>query len=340
MRVLGVMAGNGVIIHPLKEYLIGNIEPRAIFHSKNNSQWKINFNEIPYKTSYNEDLIHWRKRGVDVIIGNPDCGHSSILSYSRSKKLSNPNDNKSIALYLMSIKLIKPKIFMMENLPKLMDIYDEKFWYNNFPDYSFIFHKCSVSNFGNSQKDRIRLLVIGLDKTYFGTYLDKIQYHFLHVYKIHTLKKSGELIKDLDGVSLNMGHIRENINNIITLYAGFKITLKQVQDFWLKNPTLKRYKVSGRNFDNAPGVYRNLEFDYPSTARKANRQFNHLGLQMSPRELARIQGVPDSFNIYFEPNKIGYWINKGRATVTKCPPYEVGEWFKRQLLKIDEIWKL
>ena len=341
MKVLGICAGNGVIIHPLKEYLIGNIEPRAIFHSKGNKQWKMNFEGIPFKTKYDEDLLHWKKRGVDVIVGNPDCGHSSILSYSRSKKLSDPNENKSISLFIDGVKLILPKVFMMENLPKLMDIMDESFWYNEFPGYRFIFIKCSVSRFGNSQKDRVRLLIIGINKVYFQDMVDKVQYHFLNIYTINTEKKSGELIKGLEGENIKLGHVRENINDLITLHAGFKITLKDVQKYWLANPNLKRYKVHGRNFDSAPGVYRNLQFEHPATARKANRQFNHLGLQMSPRELARIQGIPDNFGIYIDEHELGYWINKGRATVTKTPPQEVGEWFARQLLKTVEegLWK-
>ena len=334
MKVLGVCAGNGVILYSLKDYLKGNIEPRAIFHSKENSQWKANFKGIPFKTEYNEDLIHWRKRGIDVIIGNPDCGHSSKFSYSRSKKLSDPRDNKSVSLYLNAIKVIKPKIFLMENLPKLMDIYNVDFWYNTFPEYEFVFHVLSVNKFGNSQKDRIRLLVIGINKGFFNKDIDKVRYHFLNIYKVSSEKFTGELLKGLEHENIKIGHIREDINSEITLYAGFKIKLGEVQKFWLNNPNLKRYKVYDKKFTTAPGVYRNPEKSFPSTARKANRQFNPKGLQMSPRELARIQGVPDDFNLYFENSNIGYWINKGRATVTKTPPWEIGEWFKNQITKI------
>ena len=138
----------------------------------------------------------------------------------------------------------------------------------------------------------------------------------------------------MDNENLSLGHIREDINSEITLYAGFKIKLSEVQKFWINNPTLKRYKVHDKKFTTAPGVYRNLKKGPPATARKANRQFNPEGLQMSPRELARIQGVPDDFVIYFENSNIGYWINKGRATVTKTPPWEIGEWFKNQITKI------
>ena len=339
MRVLGVDAGNGVILHPLKKYLIGNIEPRAIFHSKGNKQWNENFKGIPFKRDYNEDLIHWAKRGVDVIMGNPDCGHSSRFSYSRIKKLSDPRDNPSINLYLESIRVIKPKIFLMENLPKLMDIYDKRFWYETFPDYEFIFHNLSVSNFGNSQKDRIRLIIIGLNKPKLGELLSGVQYYFLNVYAVNQERTTGELLAGLIEEDLELGHVREGLKTIITLSAGFKESLKNIQKFWLENPKLKRYKVTDRKFTTAPGVYRNLDNEHPATARKANRQFNPNGLQMTPRELARIQGVPDDFKIYFEKGKEPYWINKGRATVTKTPPYEVGLWFSKQLLKSYKLWK-
>ena len=55
---------------------------------------------------------------------------------------------------------------------------------------------------------------------------------------------------------------------------------------------------------------------------------------MTPRELARIQNIPDSFKIYMDIKNPIYWINKGRTTVTKCPPYDIGKWFYNQLIKI------
>ena len=99
---------------------------------------------------------------------------------------------------------------------------------------------------------------------------------------------------------------------------------------WLtKRKGKSRWEVTDRNFSTAPGVYRNLEDSYPSTARKSNRQFSPTGTMMTPRELARIQGVPDDFIIFMDSpysKDMKYWINKGRATVTKCPPYEIGKY--------------
>jgi site-specific DNA-cytosine methylase len=338
MNVLGVEAGNGVLLYPLKKHLMGNIETRAIFHTKGNEQWRINFEDIPYYKTI-EEIRYGVKDRVDVILGNPDCGHSSMLSYSRRKSLSDPRDNVSLNLYIKCVKKYKPKIFLMENLPKLLDICDTNFWEKTFPEYSFNFHISSVSEWGNSQKSRVRLIIMGIKTELAHDPNTNIQYHFTEIYKVHKLKSTGELLKGLDKEDIEFGHVREDINSIITLYAGFKIALKDVQKFWKENPEISRWVVKNKKFSTAPGVYRNTKNKYPSTARKCNRQFNPEGLQMSPRELARIQGVPDEFKLYIDPENIQYCINKARATVTKTPPWEIGQWFYNQLITLKIPWK-
>ena len=329
MKTISVMGGNGVICYPFKNHLLFNAETRKLFHTKDNEQWVLNFKSIPY---YKEKdfLENVQLNDLDVLIGAPDCGHSSALAYSRAKKLSNPRDNESLTLFIKSVLKYNPKVFLMENLPKLLVSITKEDFENTFKNYSLIFHTQSVSEFGNSQKTRIRLIIIGINKEYFGKDLELIQYHFSKIYKVSKLKTCGELTGDLKKENLELGNIREDINSTITLYAGFRSTLYDIRDYWRKNPTKKRITVHGRNFTTAPGVYRNLFNDYPSTARKANRQYNHNGLQLTPRELARIQGIPDRFKIFINPKNKMYWINKARTTVTKCPPFEIGYWFYKQ----------
>jgi len=334
MKILGVNGGNGVILYPMRRHLIGNVEIRPVFKTPDDVQWKLNFRDTPLTTTA-EGLTDFYT--VDVIVGAPDCGHSSMLAYSRAKMLSDPLKNNSIELYFISIKYYKPKIFLMENLPKILDMVSKKIWYKTFPEYELIFHCRPVTDWGNSQKTRIRLVIIGIRKDCFKGYFEEVQYHFSNVYKIKELKTCAELTNSLTDEEIPiLGHIREDINDVITMYSGFKISLKEVQKFWLKHPKLKRWPVNDRKFTTAPGVYRNLANDYPAVARKANRQFNPQGLQMSPRELALIQGVPDRFKIFMDNGRKVFSINKGRTTVTKSPPYEVGRWFYKQLKKVQE----
>jgi len=342
MDIIGVCGGNGVILHPMRKSLVANYEPRSLFRTRNDIQWYINFEDIPIYNHPLDFFDHYRTRiinGVDVIVGAPDCGHSSVLAYSRAKKTSDPLKNDSFNLFLRSVKMSKPKVFMMENLAKVLEMVPKEVFKETFPEYKLIFLIGSVEMWGNSQRNRKRLVLIGLHRPSFGKNLAEARDHFTNVYKINKTKNCEELLSGLESLSGENGHIRESITDVITLYAGYKDSLHNIQKFWELHPHLKRWPVSDRNFTTAPGVYRNLAHDLPATARKANRQFNHEGLQMSPRELARIQGVPDKFKIYTDTDELTYWINKGRTTVTKTPPYEIGKWFYKQLKEVRKLWK-
>jgi site-specific DNA-cytosine methylase len=335
IKVLGVCGGGGVILYPFlhKSFkLLANIEPRGIFGTPQQVQWKLNFNDIPLYRGLAELYSE-----VDVIVGAPDCGHSSILSYSRAKKFADAKDNKSLTLFIKAVQeTYTPKMFIMENLEALLKNYGEEDLKEAFSNYNIKLINGPVSNFGNSQIHRKRLLVIGVRKD-----LPKklLKAWYLPELNMDALKTCGQLINDLRFVypSLKLGHVRENDNTFITIYAGKKLKVGEIKKIWLtKHLYEKRLPVEGRNFTSAPGVYKNLEEDYPATARKQNRQFNHFGEMMSPRELARIQGLPDEFKIAMDDANIQYWINKGRTTVSKTPPHELAVYIKRTLIK---IWK-
>lgn len=337
MSVLGICGGNGVILYPLKKHLIANIEPRGLFKTPGDKQWEINFKGIPLINDTKAEVC-WSKYlklklpNPNIIIGAPDCGDSSVLSYSRRKVLGNPKVNNSLQLYLQGVQRFKPGIFVMENLPKLLETYSKDNFREMFPGYRLIFHSKSVSCWGNSQVSRVRLVLIGVreDQPVPLYRLLKDTYHVV------PLKTTGELLEGLKrGIN---GHISESEDEVITLYAGFKMSVYEIKREWqTTREGKKRWEVTDRRFTTAPGVYRNLGDFPPATARKANRQFNPDGEMMSPRELARIQGVPDSFKLVFEESRLNYWINKGRVTVTKTPPMEIPIWFKKQLKKAN-MW--
>jgi site-specific DNA-cytosine methylase len=330
MRILGVNAGNGVLLFPFKKDVIGNIEIRSVFHTKGDYQWRLNFGNIPLYKKLGKDWKVLEIEDVDVIISHPDCGHSSVLAYSRAKKFGNPKENESLLLFFKSVSYYKPKVFLMENLTALIDNYGIDDLRSGLPHYHLVFHNLSVSEFGNSQINRKRLVLIGIRKD-----LPKfIRGVFRNVFKMNTLKTSEELMKLVD---TDNGNIRENLKDVITLYAGYKDVIDNIRIEWItKRKNENRWKVTDRKFTTAPGVYKNRSFDYPATVRPTNRQFDHNGLMMSPRQLAVIQGIPSTFILYHDTNNLKYCINKGRVTVTKTPPYEIGIWFKKQLKKVKK----
>jgi len=330
MTVLGVCGGNGVILHPFKEYLIANLEPRAIFHSKNNEQWYKNFNVPIHKKEENIYRSICRSR-VEVIIGAPDCGHSSILALSRGKKMTDPKDNSSLMMFFRAITYYKPKVWLMENLPAMLKNITRSWLLEQFPKYSFDFIEEPVTYFGNSQTSRKRLVIVAVRQ---GKDVGYILRNISKVPKKKIIKNVKDLLEGLGKDNIATGNVREELTKMISLYIGSKnrISVKKAKRLWSRRfKDSRRWVVNRERMKNQPGVYRNLSDRPPLTATKGDRQFRPDGLPMSPRELARIQGIPDDFKIFIHPDNSQYWINKGRATVGKSPPYEIGLWFYKAL---------
>lgn len=345
--VLGINSGMGVSLFPFKSQVIANVECRSIFHTPGNTQWKINFGDIPLYKTLQPDFGN-----VDVLISSPDCGSGSILRMSRAKTYGDHRQNKSLAMFFEAITTYRPKFFEFENLEGLFKSFSEADFNEILSNYRLIKHIAPVSMWGNSQIYRKRLIVVGIRRDL----SEKIDKFFrLPDYRDRN-KTCGELYGDLCDLDykvagfnprypdknfrphlesmIKLGHVREDLRDLCTIYAGRKLPIWEIQEYWQNDfKNLKRWVVTDRNFNRAPGVYRNRLKDYPATARKANRQFDHNGLMLTPRQLARIQGIPDEFVIYLEENKLNYWINKGRALVTKTPPFEISNWLKRKLDK-------
>lgn len=329
-KILGICGGNGVILHPFKDNLLGNIEPRAIFHTPNDKQWKLNF-----KVNIAKDQRTTYAGPIDIIIGAPDCGHSSKMSYSRAKVLTDPAKNDSLMFFVSQVLKYKPKAFMMENLPKALEALDGSFeeWME---DYRLHLIIGSVSEFGNSQITRHRLVIVGVRKD-----LPETKETIISAFPMKPLMNEANLLHGLEERNEGLCHVREPDDYTIPLYykGARKMTVARAREIW--NTKLKRHKrwpVQLNNMVNQPGVYKNLANEYPMTVRKQNRQFKHDGNMLSPREMARIQGVPDSFKLWFDPFMELYCINKARATVAKSPPYEIGSWFYNVVLKLEKIW--
>lgn len=337
--VVGVNAGLGVSLFPFKENLIANFESRGIFHTPNNEQWKVNFGNIPlYKKP---SLIDFEKNTANILISSPDCGSASVFRLSRAKKFGDHKLNHSLSQFFLGLKAINPKFFYFENLEGLYKSFPKERFIKLTNNYRLIEFIEPVSAWGNSQIHRKRLVIIGVRRD-----LPKKIIKVFKLPKKLELKTCGELYGDLNGKAFGpmkqevldrLGVFREPIDSVISIHARKKMSLAEIRDEWrgrLKGK--KRWEVEGGSFSTAPGVYRNMDDDYPATARKANRQYDQEGYTLTPRHLARVQGIPDSFKIYIDKTRLNYWINKARTAVTKTPPMEISYWFK---LKIDKIYK-
>lgn len=330
LRVLGVCAGQGALLFPFKKNLLGNIEIRGVFHTPGEEQWKLNFGDIPF---YKGFCLQEFNEKVDIIISSPDCGAASVMRLSKVKELGNPKDNRSLNLVIASILEYKPKIFLIENLPRLLTLLPKDFFEETFKDYKLIFHERSVSDYGNSQISRKRLIVIGVHKKTGKKYLNA----FDEVFQVKTPKLTRDLLFESPyGSNYNIP-----IEKTLAMYDYRKLpekknlTVRKIQLLWnsdFKNE--KKWPIKTAKMSTLPGVYR-LELDKaPLTLRPADRQFRPDGYPLGILDFKAIMGFPKAYKIFMDEGNYLYWLNKARYTIAKGSVYEISVWFKRCLKKV------
>ncbi|MAO08112.1 MAG: hypothetical protein CL596_05300 [Alteromonas sp.] len=331
LKILGVCGGNGVILHPLRRYVIGNIEDRGVFKTPKNLQWYTNF-KVPFVDDVMVAGFLFKK--VDIVIGAPNCGSSSILGFTGNKKRKNPTDDPSMKMYFETVLKYNPKIWIMENLPALLNHITMQDFKEKFPDYLFVFHTMSMAELGNSQKTRKRLVIVALHKSLPA----EVYMAFSQVEPQAEPKRIKDLIGDLEKDNPKLANVREPGKYKIKM--GKKAySMNDIKVTWDENLKGKKYwpmDFEKKDSPYIPGVYRLLPENFPQTVRQDARQFRPDGKPMSPRELARIQGIPDKFKLYVPEEvthgkKPSYYINRARITVAKGAPYELGLWVKEKI---------
>lgn len=329
-NVLGVSAGQGALLFPwklAKHTIIGNVEPRAVFHTKKEEQWKGNFGSSLFTRNL-EDVID---KKVDVIVSSPDCGASSIMRLSKVKQLGKPEKNKSLNLVLEAINHFKPKMFLLENLPRLLSLLPKTYFEESLPEYKLIYHCCSVSEFGNSQLSRKRLVIVGVLKK-----KAKLLNKFDMLFKVNSLKDTKGVLEPLVSSDKSNGDLNyiPLVDKRLAMYDYRKLpekknlTVKQIHKLWNTDfINEKKWPIKTAKMSTLPGVYR-LEWDKaPLTLRPADRQFRPDGWPIGIKDFKNIMGFPNEFKVYMDTSNYNYYLNKARYALAKGSVYEVGLWF-------------
>lgn len=342
LNVIGICAGSGgALLFPFlndpKFKVIGNIEPRPVFHTPKEEQWRLNFGEIPFIKSF--ELLDC---SPDILVSSPDCGASSIMRLSKKKELGKPRENKTINLVFKAILTYKPQVFLIENLPRLLDFIPKEEFEAKFPEYKLIFHCHSVIEFGNSQKSRKRLVIIGVKR---GSKFKKK--FFEKIFSINKPKVTRKLLE----LAPEKGNYIPPMDKVLAMYDYRKLpkkenlTVAEIQKLW-NNDFKDEYKwpIKTKRMSCLPGVYRLREDTYPMTVRPADRQFRPDGLPLGIQDMRVIMGIPKDFKLYFpkkfkdlvptsEDKDFLYYLNKARYTLAKGSVGEIGAWFKECILK-------
>ena len=339
LKILGVSAGQGALLFPFlndKRFkILANLESRGVFHTPKEEQWKLNFGKIPFlkdlKFIFESKKI---RGGCDIIVSSPDCGASSVMRLSKVKQLGDPKDNKSLNMVLEAIQFLNPTIFVIENLPKLVTLLPLEFFERSAPEYKLVYHHRPVSDYGNSQVSRKRLMIIGIRKD-----SKKFSKLFDEVFQVNTLKVSRKLL-EVAQFNGNEANWMPPLDKTLAMYDYRKLpekkvlTVKKIHKLWSKDfNDEKKWPIKTAKMSTLPGVYR-LEADRPPlTLRPADRQFRPDGWPLGIQDFKNIMGFPKEYELYMDHERYLYWLNKARYTLAKGACYEAGLWFKRCLEK-------
>ena len=327
MKILGVCGAQGALLHRSQSHVIANVEPRGCFHTKREEQWKLNFGDIPFVRSFEELPESVSLEDIDLIVGSPSCGHSSAFSYSRKKSLGEPQSDPSLNLFFDSITQLQPKCFVMENLPKLIELYPLEEINKRFPEYELKALCHPVSVFGNPQIHRKRLLLIGILK-----FEGKKSNPFSKVpWDIRGVFPSQSFDQLCENVRPKLNYINQDSKTVAMYHFSDKtkrsLTLKEVRELWQGEfKDEYRWPMTGHRMKSLPGVYRLDGNKPPKTLRPSNRQFAPDGSQLGLEHFRIIMGFPTTYHVYIDFDNYDYWLNKARITFTKGAVYEVGAW--------------
>ena len=334
LNVLGVSAGQGALLFPfLKDdsfKVVANIESRSVFHTPNEEQWRLNFGKVQFQKTFEE--LYSKDLTIDIIVSSPDCGASSVMRLSKVKSLGNPEQNKSLNMVIEAVQKYQPKVFLLENLPKLVTLLPSEFLQKALPNYELIYHQRSVSDYGNSQVSRKRLVIIGVKKSS-RKFLDL----FDEVFQVKTPQLTRNLL-EVSQFKGNEFNYMPPLDKTLAMYDYRKLpnkdtlTVREIHKLWKNDfKDEKKWPIKTAKMSTLPGVYK-LEVNKPPlTLRPADRQFRPDGWPLGISDFKNIMGLPKDFKIYMNQNNYLYWLNKARYTIAKGSVYEVGIWFKNCL---------
>lgn len=242
-------------------------------------------------------------KDIDVIIGGPPCQGFSIAG----KRVLDDERNLLYKSFLKFVELLKPKAFLMENVPNILSMGKGIVKANIINDFSNIgytlsINKLTASDFGVPQ-NRKRAFFVGLRKGQIfefpkPTAIDKIN--------------TQDAISDLPDVDLT-----DKANYTIVAQSSYQIKMRSGSQF-VYNHQLTSHKPKtveiialvpdGGNYKNLPEklkdtrkvniAWTRLNSQKPSfTIDTGHRHHFHYKFNRVPtvRESARIQSFPDKF---------------------------------------------
>lgn len=303
MKIIGIEANIGSMLYPFQEAgheIVGNYDSRGIVNEENYGH---NFPGSQLFPTLEDMEAYVKGHEIDVVMSQPSCSKYSALS----RKDEDDYEECINIWYWYSV--IKPKFFFVESK---LDYINEVV---RIPGYRYHFEWVSNFGYGNTQKGRNRLWVIGIREDQDWRFISNEQQHDNTVEKV---------IADLpayDIPALDHVHIFKPLFKDSTTREY--MTLDETFEMLLANGRLS-YKATDGETKNR--INRRIANRVHSTTITGGGTWFHWEKKypLTVREKARIQGFPDSFSF------VGLSATKKDKAVGKSMPFE----FTRYLVSI------
>ena len=335
LTAFGVSSGIGSMLISARAAgfeVLGNVESRPEFwaeDSEGRNTYRENFPDTIFVKTLDEIGLEEpdNRPPIDLVMGHPSCGNFTTLNKNKSYQ----KDPESLVGFISGVKLIRPRFFIMDNLPKSLGAYTMEDYVRELPEYDLFPEWVGNFYYGNVQM-RKRFFLIGALKSEKFVFVPNEEEHDGTVEKVigDLMGKEGKYPNHekhvLDVYTKNGFHLR---------HRGHQPNWRELCDFMLtqRPGTAIPYHGPDGSIMRRIGASRGY-WDRSSrvVTGSINPVFhNRRGTPYTIRERARLQGFPDDFIFYgLRLNKKGEWNHEqnpkilrqtGRAIPTQFTTY-------------------